>query len=67
MNLEFIPDEKRNEYFKEWINVEEDIGREKLENVISYVRTIYKEEKAKKELVDEFEELFKNDEIKKRC
>ncbi|MGC9086476.1 MAG: hypothetical protein ACP5IT_09815 [Thermoproteota archaeon] len=65
--MEFIPDEKRNEYFKEWINVEEDIGREKLENVISYVRTIYKEEKAKKELVDEFEELFKNDEIKKRC
>jgi len=58
LNLEKVPEEERDEYFKKWREFEEDLGREKLENVISYVRTIFAEEKAKKELVEEFEVLF---------
>jgi len=65
MNLESVPDEKRREYFRMWRDAENDIGREELENVISYVRTIYREEKAKKELVDEFEKIFKDKLLKK--
>ncbi len=64
INLEKIPDDnKRNHYFEEWRKYEEDIGREKLEDVISYVRLIFKEEKAKKELVEEFEDLFRSNKI----
>ena len=65
MNLEYVPEERREDYFKKWREIEEDIGRERLENIISYVRTIYSEEKAKRELVDEFETLFKNNKIQK--
>ncbi len=60
MNLEFVPEERREDYFKKWREIEEDIGRERLESIISYVRTIFAEEKAKRELVDEFEMLFKD-------
>ena len=65
MNLEFVSEERREDYFKKWREIEEDIGRERLENIISYVRTIYAEEKAKRELVDEFEILFKNNIIQR--
>jgi len=59
MNLEFVPEDRREDYFKKWREIEEDIGRERLESIISYVRTIFAEEKAKRELVDEFEILFR--------
>jgi len=66
INLEALPDDdRRNYYFEEWRKIEEDIGRERLEDVISYVRLILKEEKAKKELVEEFEDIFKSGKIKK--
>lgn len=63
MNLEFVPEDRREDYFKKWREIEEDIGRERLESVISYVRTIFAEEKAKRELVDEFETLFRINKI----
>ncbi len=65
MNLEFVPEDRREEYFRKWRDIEEDIGRDRLESIISYIRTIYAEEKAKRELVDEFEMLFKNNKIQK--
>lgn len=65
MNLEHVPDEKREDYFKKWRDLEEDIGRERLESLISYVRSIYAEEKAKRELVEEFEALFKKGQIQR--
>jgi len=65
LNLEKVPEGEKDEYFRKWREFEEDLGREKLENVISYVRTILAEEKAKKELVEEFETLFSNKKIQK--
>ncbi|WP_083777695.1 GmrSD restriction endonuclease domain-containing protein [Ferroglobus placidus] len=65
INLEPIPEEKRVEYFNKWRDLEEDLGREELEGLISYIRTIYAKEKARRELVDEFEKLFKENRIKK--
>jgi len=60
MNLEFVPEDRREDYFRKWRELEEDIGRKRLESIISHVRTIFAEEKAKRELVDEFEMLFRN-------
>ena len=65
MNLEYVPKEKRQEYFSKWRNLEEDLGREELEALISYIRTIYAKEKAKRELVDEFDKLFRENKIRK--
>jgi len=65
MNLEFVSDKERGIYFRKWRELESDLGREEFENIISYVRTIYREEKARRELVDEFETLFKNNIIHK--
>jgi len=65
MNLEYVPEEGRQEYFNKWRSLEEDLGREELEALISYIRTIYAKEKAKRELVDEFDKLFKENKIRK--
>lgn len=65
MNLESLPDQAREKYFRMWRDLEEDIGRERLENLLGWIRTIYTEEKARRELVDEFEKLFKTNKIKK--
>ncbi|ASJ00038.1 DUF262 domain-containing protein [Thermococcus gorgonarius] len=65
MNLEPLPEEAREEYFRKWRNLEEDIGREGLENLLGWIRAIYTEEKAKRELVEEFEKLFKENKIEK--
>jgi len=63
LNMSEIEKEKRKDYFNKWRDLEEDLGREKLEDLISYIRTIYAEEKAKKGLVDEFRELFKDKKV----
>jgi len=65
MNLEPIPEDRRERYFRMWRDLEEDIGREKLEILLNWIRTIYAEEKAKRNLVDEFESLFKSGYIRR--
>lgn len=65
MNLESVSEKEREQYFNRWRNLEEDLGREKLEDLISYIRTIYAKEKAKRELVEEFEKLFRENKIKR--
>lgn len=59
INLEAIQDERtREEYATKWRSLEEDLGREELDNVISFVRTILAKEKAKKEMFEEYKKLF---------
>lgn len=56
INLGEIQDnEERNTYAKEWENLEEEIGNEDLEMLISFIRHIKVKEKAKKSIYDEFE------------
>ena len=66
VNLEAVEDEsKRNEYATLWRNLEDDLGREELDRVIGFMRTIFAREKAKLEMYEEFEKLFDRGIIKK--
>ncbi|MEB3780830.1 MAG: DUF262 domain-containing HNH endonuclease family protein [Desulfurococcales archaeon] len=60
MNLEDIRGvEERERYADKWIEIELDIGREELENLLSFIRFIYAKEKAKKSLSEEYDKLYK--------
>lgn len=59
-NLEEISDVKeREKYADKWIEIESGIGREELENLLSFIRFIYAKEKAKKSLSEEYEQLYR--------
>ncbi len=59
-NLETISDvEEREKYADKWIEIEADISREELENLLSFIRFIYAKEKARKALSEEYERLYK--------
>lgn len=50
---------KHSQYAQIWRNMEEDLGREELENVIAFIRTIQLKEKAKLSMYEEYrKELF---------
>ncbi|MCD6488319.1 MAG: DUF1524 domain-containing protein, partial [Desulfurococcales archaeon] len=59
-NLEDISDvEEREKYADKWIEIESDVGREELENLLSFIRFIYAKEKARKSLSEEYDKLYK--------
>ena len=59
-NLEEISDvEEREKYADKWIEIESDVGREELENILSFIRFIYAKEKARKSLSEEYDKLYK--------
>ncbi|HNR44506.1 MAG TPA: DUF262 domain-containing HNH endonuclease family protein [Methanofastidiosum sp.] len=60
-NLGVILDQtERTRYAKMWRNIEESIGREELEKVIAFIRTIKTKEKAKISIYEEYEnKIFK--------
>jgi uncharacterized protein with ParB-like and HNH nuclease domain len=59
-NLEAIGDvEEREKHADKWIEIESDIGREELENLLSFIRFIYAKEKARTSLSEEYERLHK--------
>lgn len=61
-NLGKINSNKLEEYTKIWEDIEEDIGIEKLEMLISFIRAIKLKKKANKTIYDEFEKnIFIND------
>ena len=60
-NLGVIQDAAtREKYAKIWRSIEEDIGREELSNVITFVRTIEVKEKARLGIYEEFQNIFKS-------
>ena len=60
VNLEAIKDEsERERYADKWIEIENDLGREELENLLSLIRFIYAKDKARKSLSEEYEQLYK--------
>jgi len=59
-NLGVIEDEEeRKKYAMIWRDLENEIGREELANVISYIRMIKRKEKAKLGIYEEYQKLFK--------
>jgi uncharacterized protein with ParB-like and HNH nuclease domain len=60
-NLGAIEDEEeRKKYAVIWREIENEIGREELTNVISHIRMIKRKEKAKLGIYEEYQELFKD-------
>jgi uncharacterized protein with ParB-like and HNH nuclease domain len=66
INLEAIPDKKfKDRYAREWIELERELSREELENLISHVRTVYAKDKSRVSLHEEYEKLHKAKQIEK--
>jgi uncharacterized protein with ParB-like and HNH nuclease domain len=60
-NLGVIPGAEMDKYTKTWEAIEEDQGSETLDSLISFLRTMYMKEKARKSIYEEFEEkIFKD-------
>jgi hypothetical protein len=49
----------RDKYARIWRNLEEELGREELSNVIAFIRTVEVREKARLGIYDEFQQIFK--------
>jgi uncharacterized protein with ParB-like and HNH nuclease domain len=64
-NLAEIEEKERNEYSKKWREIEKRLGRENLERVIEFIRTMKLKTKAKKSLYEEYNELIFNKVLKK--
>jgi len=61
-NLSVTPKEEEPKYTKIWEDLEEDFGSEKLEMLISFIRSIKLKEKARKSIYEEFEDkVFKKE------
>ena len=59
-NLGAITDEKERElYGEKWLEIERNIGREELANVISYICMMKKKGKARLGIYEEYQELFR--------
>jgi len=66
VNLSEISEEERDKYSKKWRDIENDIGREEIEKVIEFIRTMKLKTKAKKSIYEEYNELiFKKSLIEK--
>lgn len=66
INLEAIPEKNlKDKYAKEWIDLERDLSREELENLISQVRTVYAKDKSRVSLHEEYEKLHESRQIEK--
>jgi len=66
INLEVISDKSsKDKYAREWIELEGELSREELENLISHIRTIYAKDKSRVSLHEEYEKLYKAGKIEK--
>jgi uncharacterized protein with ParB-like and HNH nuclease domain len=60
-NLRVVSEKERKKYTQIWEDIEEEIGVDNLEMLISFIRSIYLKEKARKAIFEEFEDrIFKN-------
>jgi hypothetical protein len=59
-NLQVVPEYERPKYTRIWEDIEEDIGVDNLEMLMSFMRTILLREKARRAIFDEFDQkVFK--------
>lgn len=57
-NLSKVPDHEREKYTNTWENIEEEIGIEKMEMLISFIRIIIMKKKAIKTVYDDFQHII---------
>lgn len=57
-NLGVINNSEKEKYQKLWENIEEDLGQEEFDKILGFIRTIFIKEKAKKSIIDEYEEII---------
>lgn len=57
-NLEAIPDAERENYALKWISLEEKLGRDELEKLLGFLRTVKAKYKAVVSLDAEYEKLY---------
>jgi len=60
-NLRVIPEDLRPRYTRIWEGIEEEIGVDNLEMLISFIRSIYLKEKARRAIFEEFEDRIYQD------
>jgi len=61
-SLSVLPKEEERKYTKIWEDIEEDLGSEKLEMLISFIRSMKLKEKARKSIFEEFDsKIFKKE------
>lgn len=66
INLDAIQDRnQRDKYAKKWIELEKNLGRENLEDLISFIRSIYAKDKVRTSLHEEYEKLYKDKKIER--
>lgn len=58
VNLGKVPNEHREKYTNIWEDIEEEIGIEKMEMLISFIRSIEIKKKARKSVFDEFQHII---------
>lgn len=65
-NLGCIEDDTvKDKYAAIWRTIEEEQGREELANIVAYIRTILKKEKAKLGMYEEYQRIFKDGLVEK--
>ena len=65
-NLSVIDENKRSDFAKKWRDIENDIGRENVEKVIEFIRTLKLKTKAKSSIYKEYSDLiFRENKLKK--
>lgn len=57
--------EKQKEYAEIWQSMEQQLGRKVLAEIIAYIRTIKKKEKARLGIFEEFEEIFEKGDLER--
>ncbi|MEO0094991.1 MAG: DUF262 domain-containing HNH endonuclease family protein [candidate division WOR-3 bacterium] len=65
VNLSEIEEKEREKYSKKWREIENNLGREEVEKIIEFIRTMKLKTKAKKGIYEEYEELIFNKFLKK--
>ena len=57
-NLAKIVESDREEFRRKWETMEDELGREELEKLIAFIRTIFIKEKARKSIYEEYNDLI---------
>lgn len=65
VNLNEIDEKKWDDYAKKWREIENDIGREEVEKVIEFIRTLKLKTKARTSIYEEYDKLIFNNLLKK--
>ena len=60
-NLRVIPEDQRRRYTEMWEDIEEEVGVDNLEMLISFIRSIRLKEKARRAIFEEFEDRIYRD------